>query len=355
MQTLYITSSACISPQKTFLTLDFFEQPEIYNNSSLRCIEPEFKNYINPVQIRRMSRALKIGFATAMQCLNTNENKQIDAIIIGTGKGCMSDTEAFLHSIKTYQETALNATHFIHSTYNQLNGMIALSQKINSYNVTYVHRGFSFEHTLLDAALHFAEGDAQQILVGSFDEMTDEHFLVKKHWNYWKEEEIQNVELLNSKTPGTIAGEGSAFFSISNSKPHNNAISIKHVATLYKPSFEDIEYELFHLLESNEISINDIDILMLGENGDANQPGHYEKLKSKFEATPEIYFKHLCGEYDTAMSFGCWLATQILEHQKVPKFLFKSEPNFLNNKQIRYILIYNNYFELNQSLILLER
>lgn len=359
MNPIYIISSSCISPQITFETDSFLEHEHIISNDSnvLYCVEPDFRQFINPVQIRRMSRALKIGFSAAMDCLGKTgaDVQEIDAIIIGTGKGCLVDTEEFIHSIKKYNETALNPTHFIHSTYNQLNGMIALNKKINSYNVTYAHRGFSFEHTIIDASLLFDEGAANHILVGSFDEMTTEHFNVKKGWGYWKEEKTESRDLLLSTTPGTIAGEGSSFYFLSSQKTAGRQVAIKGMKTIYNPSQEDIVSGIESILKENNLTENDIDIVMRGNNGNINQQSHDELFTSLFPGCVMLYFKHLCGEYDTAVQFGFWLSTQMLIKQSIPDVLYHPlDARRQPEKPLRHVLLYNNYFELNQSLILLS-
>lgn len=318
-------------------------------------MQPDFKRFINPVQIRRMSRALKIGFSAAISCIDRSGVGEIDAIIIGTGKGCLVDTEEFLHSIKKYNETALNPTHFIHSTYNQLNGMIALDRKINSYNVTYAHRGFSFEHTLLDASLLMQEGEANHVLVGSFDEMTEEHFLVKKIWGYWKEEMINSMNLLQSDTPGTIAGEGSSFYVLGDKKTKENQVSVKGIRTLYRANAQEILEGIESMLAEANVEATEIDIIMHGNNGSVLQQQHDTLLGNKMKNATMLYFKHLCGEYDTAVQFGFWLSTQILEQQVIPDVLYLDGiPSRKNNDVMRHILVYNNYFEVNQSLILLS-
>jgi len=356
MAPLYIISSSCISPQQSFTCEGLDMDIQVSENNMLPCIEPDFKAYINPVQIRRMSRALKIGFATAVECLNKSEDIIPEAIMIGTGKGCLTDTEQFLHSIREYNETALNATHFIHSTYNQLNGMIALNRKISSYNMTYVHRGFSFEHALLDAFLLFDEGDTATALVGSFDEMTAEHFTVKKHWGYWKRELINSLDLIESKTPGTISGEGSAFYLLNKEKPLTEAISITHVSTLFRPTSSDIEEATDKLLADHSLQRKNIDIILSGNNGDRNLSESYLFFEQLFPASQVLFFKHLCGEYDTATSFACWLSHRLLQTQQVPPYLFHPEAETkIYNKGFKYVLIYNNYTDLNQSLILLSR
>lgn len=347
MQPLYISSSACISPQETFGSENHFNKK--YDTSLLQCIEPDFRQYINPVQIRRMSKVLKMGFSTAIECLNRAEGISIDAIILGTGKGSMEDTEQFLHSIRTYNETALNATHFIHSTYNQVNGAVALQRKINSYNVTYVHRAFSFEHCLIDAQLHFLEAKCEHILVGSFDEMTHEHYKVKSHWDFWKQEQ-DNFELIQSNTNGTIAGEGAMFMVLSKT-PTTQGVCIKDIKTMYRPTPDAILQNLHSLLQEHQLDLSDIDILLSGYNGDVRHKEEYDMVHQLFSSIPIAYTKHLSGEYDTAASFMTWMAQWILNHQQIPHELLS---NINTSAPIRNVLLYNNYYQTNASLILMQ-
>lgn len=350
---VYINKTTCISPQNTF-NQDIFCLDEYvkYQKEILTCIDIDYKKYINPVQIRRMSKALKIGFSCAMQCLE-NVEYSIDGIIIGTGKGCMSETEAFLHSIKQYNEETLNPTPFIHSTYNQLNGMIALQKKINSYNNTYVHRGFSFESALIDAMILIKQNDANHVLCGSFDEMTNEHYSVKKKWGYWKNDIIENTQLFEKNTIGTIAGEGSGFFILGNEKLEPKQVSLIDVSMLYKISEEEIEKKVLDFVERNNIDIEQIDLLLSGNSGNIICGGFNHKIENIFVSKPIVYFKHLCGEYDTASQFAMWIANEILIHQHIPEILYKKN-SVKKYKEIKHILIYNNYFNINQSLLLLS-
>lgn len=356
MKPVYIIASSCISPQRSFGEGDLF-QPLIANsNNVLYCHEPDYSQYINPVQIRRMSRALKMGFTAALDCLKKAGDPKPQGIIVGTGKGCMTDTEQFLHSIRDFQETALNPTHFIHSTYNQINGLVALNKKINSYNVTYVHRGFSFEHALLDAQLLIDDGEAETVLVGSFDEMTTEHFDVKQQWGYWKDEKINSLNVLGSETKGTIAGEGSSFYLLSGHKPAGPAVCLRDVTTLYKPDAKTLQQAVDHLLLRNGLTRADIGHLMLGEDGDIRRQEPYRQVREYFPDAELLCFKQLCGEYDTASNFGFWLAVHMLQLQHRPDYLL--HPQNVSPRQtlpFNHVLIYNNYFEQNQSLMLLSR
>ncbi|NJK84751.1 MAG: beta-ketoacyl synthase chain length factor [Bacteroidales bacterium] len=110
---------------------------------------------------RRMSRIVKMGICSALKCLKESGVEVPDAIITGTGFGCIEDTEKFLGSIIQNEEKMLNPTPFIQSTHNTVGAAIALKIKCNNYNNTYVHRGFSFEHALLDGLMLLNEDKAK--------------------------------------------------------------------------------------------------------------------------------------------------------------------------------------------------
>jgi 3-oxoacyl-[acyl-carrier-protein] synthase II len=67
----YIKAIGNISPQKTFSNDEFLENVVSYNsNNMLFCIDPVYKDYINPLQLRRMSRTLRMGVSAAKICLS---------------------------------------------------------------------------------------------------------------------------------------------------------------------------------------------------------------------------------------------------------------------------------------------
>jgi 3-oxoacyl-(acyl-carrier-protein) synthase len=115
-----------------------------------------------------------------------------------------------------------------------------------------------------------------------------------------------------------------------------------------------LEHQLQELLQKHNLHIEDIDYIMLGEDGDERRTPPYTLVKKFFNQVPVLCFKHLCGEYDTAANFGVWLCTQILRHQSIPKYLHHPESTHdTTHRPIKLILLYNNYFEQNQSLMLL--
>src|SRR5882672_4972313 len=103
MMPVYIHGSASISPQKTVDT-DRLETPISYSGDQLNCVEPNYSELFDVKQLRRMSRAMKMGTASALLALRNAGVAKPDAIIAGTGLGCMEDTGIFLSQVVKQNE-----------------------------------------------------------------------------------------------------------------------------------------------------------------------------------------------------------------------------------------------------------
>jgi 3-oxoacyl-(acyl-carrier-protein) synthase len=349
----YINGIGLISPQKTAETKDFLL--EIMENDAdyLKCIEPpSYKPYIDPIQSRRMSRLIKMGIASAKMCLNESGRAMPDAIITGTGLGSVEDTEKILGTIHLDQPF-LNPTPFMQSTYNTISSQIAIQLKCHNYNSTYVHRTFSFESSLQDALLQIAEGTADDVLAGGIDEMTPNHLAITKRAGHWKKEPVNNLDMLKWNSPGSLAGEGASYFLISGNRTDKTYACIRNVKTLYKPSNPDeVGRRVNRMISDSGLSISDIDLVLLGINGDNRyDPIYYEFARSIFKGTPLSYYKHLCGEYHTASGFALWLAANILMRQTIPEIIRLGDNH---REPVRNIIIYNQYYNINHSFLLLS-
>ena len=141
--TYYINGVGLISPQFTFDHAGFLPGPQEYVGSVLQCVTPDFKTYINPVQLRRLSRMLRIGLSAAIICMRDGKNENPDGIITSTGYGFLVDTAKFLVELLTQHEKQLTPTYFMQSTYNALSGLVALYVKCSGYNTTHDSKGFA--------------------------------------------------------------------------------------------------------------------------------------------------------------------------------------------------------------------
>jgi hypothetical protein len=157
--------------------------------------------------------------------------------------------------------------------------------------------------------------------------------------------------MLKWNSPGSLAGEGSAYFILSADKKDKSYACLREVKTIYKPAnLDEILNRVTSMLSISDLTIADIDIILLGINGDnRNDHLYYEFAGSIFPGTPIAYYKHLCGEYYTATGFALWLAANILKRHTVPSILYINNDRY---QQVRNILIYNQYNNVNHSLIL---
>jgi hypothetical protein len=260
---------------------------------------PDYKELIaDPTARRRMSRAVKMGVAAAFQCLS---GKAItpDAIITATGLGCLGDTEKFLKILIQNGEDWLNPTPFIQSTFNTVGAQIAIALKNTHYNTTYVHRGTAFESALLDGMMTLSEGEAKNVLVGSYEELTETSLDVQSRLGFYRN--------------GDKAGEGAAFFLLSSEEPSD--FILKDLTFVFHPSEAVLQERLQAFLAKNKRRRDTIDLWL-----------------------PDDRYKRLSGNYPTVSSFALWFGMKEMEKENA-----------------HTMLIHNHFRDNNHTFVLLER
>lgn len=348
---IYIRSAAAISAQNTLANANFLQDVAEYTGTRLKAIEPDYKNYIDPKLIRRMSHVIKMGVAAAKECLALGQTEMPGAIITGTAFGCMEDTITFLTRIVELNEEMLPPTAFIQSTHNTVAAQIALMLKCHSYNSTFVHKGVSFENALFDAVMLLKEQETDTVLVGGVDEMVDTSFKVFTRLGLYKRSPVSNLDLYKGKSKGTIGGEGAAFALLSNNSSPEDLAEITDLKVLYKPA--DLQASIVAFLNKNELAIEDLSLVITGKNGDIANDAIYDELEQALFNNKSIaVYKHLCGEYSTSSSFALWLAANILKRGEVPATVLQgaNQPE----KALQNILYYNHYQGKYHSLMLLS-
>jgi 3-oxoacyl-(acyl-carrier-protein) synthase len=349
---VYIHAARAISAQPTFLQNELPQVLVKAQQNRLFYQHPDYSRYFSIMQLRRMSTLMKTGLAAAIECLADAGIKRPDAIITGTGRGSISETEKFIHHIQDYQEGTLNPTPFIQSTYNSLNGLIGLHHHANCYNTSFVHRGHSLELALTDAQLLFQEGNITTALVGCFEEISAEHFIMKQKLGYWKKEMVDSEKLLLSTTQGTIAGEGTCFFAMKK-EPAGALAKFCGVKMLFEPDDMMVVENIHQLLAGYQLTVADIDLVFLGANGDAGCADLYNTAAALFNSETVLQgFKPACGEYDTAAGFALWLAVQVAKKRVLHSQLTIRQGS---KRAFKNILIYNHFNRQQQSIYLLQQ
>ena len=150
--------------------------------------EPDYKEVITDANSRRrMRRLLKMAVWCGLKSLDGVPSERVAGIITSTGAGFMKDTISFGSSIFDREETLLNPSPFMQSTFNTASGYIALIRKIHAYNTTYVQQADGFAASLVDAAMLLDDaGEGDVALVGAFDEVTPEVDVIRKRLGLYR-------------------------------------------------------------------------------------------------------------------------------------------------------------------------
>lgn len=350
-KSVYINSVGSVSVQKTFDNSEFLNEITSYTDTVASVIKPDYKAYIPPAQARRMAKSIKMSTVSSQNALKEAGLSNVDAIIVGTGLGCISDSEKFVGDIINNKEQFLTPTRFIQSSHNTVAGQIALNIGCKGYNFTYVHDAVSFESTLMDAAMQLENNEAKNILVGGVDEIAQHHVDAHTLIGHIKSEPVDSTNLLESNTTGSVMGEGSQFFVLSNKKQESTYAQLVAVECYNTLDRELVSQKIASFLKENQTSLGDIDLVILGNNGDVDFDGYYNDLSDGiFKQTPQAYYKHLSAQYDTATGFAFWLGAKILKSQRIPEIV---KLNQLETSNPQNILIYNQSRGKNHSLVLL--
>ncbi len=352
-RSFYINGIGLISPQQTFGDGDFLDSPIDHRLSILSCITPDFKQFINPIQLRRLNRIQRIGLTAAALALKDASLDSILGIVTATGEGSSASKGTFIAEFLLQDEKYTTPTSFVQSSYNNLAGLVAMTYRMMGYNNNFVSGGFAFETALQDAMLQLIVHTSKDLLVGSYDESYAPHFELDNRTGHYKKETGSSLQLFTRATPGTLWGEGASFFLLSNKQTEKTWCQVREPLVIYKPSLvKDIYASLTKYLSENKIDISTIDILISGTSGDANADEQILQLENAMPSVTLCRFKHLCGEYFTAVSFAVWLAASILKKNRIPAITHFNAVQ--PPKKIKRVLIANHYRNRSLSFLLLE-
>ena len=343
MNNIYINTIKQISAQQS-LTDEWFDNPMLYNEQHIRAIEPDYKQFFTPNESRRLGKILKRALLVSRQAMAESGVVNPDAIITGTGLGCIENTEIFLDKLAREGEELLNPTHFMQSTHNTISSLVAIDAKCNAYNSTYAHKGISFECALQDAFMQMQSGKIQTALVGAHDEMTPAYFTLLKKAGY--------LGLPNQ----TFAGETAVAMMLSAEKQEKTLCEIEAVEKMY--------------CDMRLSDIGNPDYIMVGTNGvEENDKIYYENCAKLFPNIPLLQYKNIFGEGYTAPALGVYAAAVCLQKGKIPEHLriWTGESSISDSQtvghltsenrtsNIQKILCYNHFENKNHTFILLSK
>ena len=311
----YISAASSISHQPTFKNPGFSDSIlELGEVSAL--VNPDFKEYIDSGLLRRMSKILRISVACAKDCIRQAGIEQPDSIVVGTGLGCLLDTEKFLNNFLTI-EGLLPPTAFIQSTHNTIAGQISLALGNHGYNMTHTQNSLSFEHALQDAFLLLGEGNTT-VLVGAADEYV---------------EILDEIRIAFKRSP-IVLTSGSSFFVISLQQSENTLARITDVETI--GGVRDVSSQIDVFLKRNGLDPGTVDQVFFAE--DSINPVPHFLLSYFSENVVLVNYKLFSGLYATNSAFGLHFAIDRMQL----------------DSGIRNVLIFNHLINNNLGLTLLQ-
>jgi len=290
---IYIQAANQISVQRP-LSEDWIDTPIAYEGPFCRSIDPDFKEFVSPVEGRRMGRLLKRALATSLYTLRQCGIEHPDAIITGTGLGSVESTEAFLLDLCNNGEQLLKPTHFMQSTHNTIGSLVAIQTKSHGYNATYSHKRISFESALYDAWLQLKSGEVGNVLVLGQDATTENYFHLLELSGY-----------VGNGMKGYCA-EASVAALLTNDE-RDALCEISGIKIMHKPTEED------WIKAIHSMPLGQKYVVMTGENGHPKNDVLYRDWLSHYMPTIEtIRYKQLFGECYTASALGCYAAAHLI-------------------------------------------
>lgn len=348
MKNCYINGIGNVSIQS--VDFDLFESEAAEIKILNKAQQPSYKDLIAPAMSRRMTKGVKMGIYAANKALFNAKMVDPQAVIVGTGLGCIEDSEKFLDAIIENDEQFLTPTAFIQSTHNTVAAQIALHLQCKAYNFTYVNGANSFESALFDAFMQLKHFNKENILIGGVDEIAPYTFSMYEMIGKVKQSG-EEVNFKDPQTKGIALAEGATFFALSNNKTNNSYAEVLDVM-LFNAFKDDEAVEINTFLAKNNLSIADLDVVFFGVNADVHQQEFYNRMNTIFNEISQAYYQHISGSYDTASAFGLKVAAEVIKKQELPKAV---QYNDIKPNKIEKVLMINQFNNTDFSFVLLSK
>lgn len=266
-----------------------------------RSIDPNFREFFPPLVARKMSRLIKRAVVASLRAMEHSGIAVPDAIVTGTGLGCVENTEAFLTALTDHGEELLQPSQFMQSTHNTIGSMFAIHTGNHGYNATYSQKCVSMESALLDAYVQMRLGAIDSALVGAHDEVTPTYYTLLEKIGY------VGVE---GQTP---CCEASAAIMLGRG-PQGSLCRLDSVRMAHCPTYDET---------AAIISQSEPDTVMLGINGNEANDRHYAGILRLLDerGIAAAQYKSVFGECYSSSGLGLYALAHCLARGVVPAHL----------------------------------
>lgn len=290
---VYIKTATQISMQQP-LSEEWITAPVEHTEPYVRSLDPNFRDWLNPLESRRMGKIMRRALVTAQKVMRDSGIQQPDAVITGTGLGCIENTELFLDQLCREGEEMLKPTYFMQSTHNTISSLISIHDHLHGYNTTYSHKSVSFDSAFLDAYTQLLLGDIHTALVTGNDEMTPTYFSILQRAGYVGQ-------------PGQVAAGEASVAMMLTTDPTDALCEVEEV----RMSVKDIQ-----------LPSSPVDLLVLGTNGVSQNDRLYQKVAQQLPEVETFEYKRLFGESYTVSGIGVYAAAHLIAKGRANRILF---------------------------------
>lgn len=304
---VYIKTATQISMQQP-LSEEWMTAPVEHTEPYVRSLDPNFRDWLNPLESRRMGKIMRRALVTAQKVMHDSGVQQPDAVITGTGLGCIENTELFLDQLCREGEEMLKPTYFMQSTHNTISSLISIHDHLHGYNTTYSHKSVSFDSAFLDAYTQLLLGDIHTALVTGNDEMTPTYFSILQRAGYVGQ-------------PGQVAAGEASVAMMLTTDPTDALCEVEEV----RMSVKDIQ-----------LPSSPVDLLVLGTNGVPQNDSLYQKVAQQMPEVETFEYKRLFGESYTVSGIGVYAAAHLIGKGRANRILFV---NHSDNLDVTYITL----------------
>ncbi len=129
----------------------------------------DIRNYVKPMEARRMGVLVKAALLTALRAIAVASVRP-DAIVVGTARGCEGNNARITAQLQEEGEETVSPTLFMQSTHNTIASTLAIRLGCHGHNITYMQGAQSLQCAVDEAHRLLRSGRVRHVLVGAYDE-----------------------------------------------------------------------------------------------------------------------------------------------------------------------------------------
>jgi len=311
-----------------------------------------------PVAVRRLDR-LQLLMLTAAGLAVRDAGIQAGpsvGVFAGTALGSLGATVEFLENMICLDEREPKPAKFINSVHNAAASAIAIQLGCKGSNHTVTHDCVSLEMAFRRAAVALEAGRLEHTIVVGGDELNGYFVAATQQLGWWRTVSQPLSPLEDTGIWGSLPGEGAAAFVLE--KPgrptDGHRAAVIRSMQIGPPSARDspaVDVDrqcrfLQDVCDEAGVSPAEIDLMLVGANGDELVDARYRSVTEAFSARVVGpmglgCFKQLCGEFCTASGIGLATAVEMVRSGRVPAKIRPIVPPC--RPAISNVLVYNIY------------